>query len=417
MSKFNKILILIIFLFFLFYQPVVAQEKINLYFFYGDGCSHCAKEEKFLDRLEQENKNIRIYRYEVWHSRENAQLLSRLGRELKLDVSGIPLLIIGDKTIVGYYSDRITGEKIKSVINDYTQSGCPEIVAPIINKTKIDSQCIHGCDLDDEECIHQCGCQADNITGTELPETINLPIIGEIKIQALPLPLFTVLIAAVDGFNPCAMWVLLFLISLLLGMQNRKRMWILGSTFVITSGLVYFLFLSAWLNLFLFLGFVLWIRMAVGLVALGSGGYHLRDYWLNRNGGCKVTDSKKRRLVFEKIRNITQMQKFWLALLGIIALAFAVNLVELICSAGLPAVYTQVLALSNLANWQYSLYLLLYILVFMLDDLFVFFIAMTTLQMKAISSHYTRWSGLVGGIIMVIIGLLLLFKPGWLMFG
>ena len=98
-------------------------------------------------------------------------------------------------------------------------------------------------------------------------------------------------------------------------------------------------------------------------------------------------------------------------------LAAAVNLVELVCSAGLPAVYTSVLAMSNLATWQYYSYLLFYILIFMLDDLIVFILAMSTLQIKAISSHYTKWSGWIGGILMLIIGFLLLFKPGLLMFG
>jgi len=102
---------------------------------------------------------------------------------------------------------------------------------------------------------------------------------------------------------------------------------------------------------------------------------------------------------------------------GFILLAAAVNLVELVCSAGLPAVYTQVIALAGLPSWQYYGYLLLYILIFMLDDLLIFFVAMFTLRMKAISSRYTRWSNAIGGIIMLIVGLLLLFKPGWIMFG
>ena len=107
----------------------------------------------------------------------------------------------------------------------------------------------------------------------------------------------------------------------------------------------------------------------------------------------------------------------YLALVGIVVLAFAVNLVELICSAGLPAVYTQVLFLSNLARWQYYFYILFYIFIFMLDDLLIFFIAMTTLRLTGLTTKYSRWSHLIGGILMLIIGLLLIFKPEWLMFG
>jgi len=212
------------------------------------------------------------------------------------------------------------------------------------------------------------------------------------------------------------MWTLLFLISLLLGMQDRRRMWILGSSFIITSALVYFLFLSAWLNLFLFLGVVTWVRWIIALVALGSGTYYLYDYCRNQSG-CSVMGDEKRQAVFNKLKEITQKKQFFLALGGIILLAIAVNLVELVCSAGLPAVYTQVLSLSNLASWQYYLYLALYILVFMLDDLFIFFTAMLTLKAVGIESKYSRLSHLIGGILMVIIGTLLLFKPSWLMFG
>jgi len=193
-------------------------------------------------------------------------------------------------------------------------------------------------------------------------------------------------------------------------------MWILGSTFVVVSALVYFLFLSAWLNLFLFLGFILWIRLVVGVLAIGSGVLHLKEYFKNRKGTCPVTGDEKRRLWFERLKKVISEERFYLALAGIIVLAAAVNLVELLCSAGLPAIYTQVLSLSNLASWQYYGYLILYIFIFMLDDLFIFMVAMLTLKMKGISSRYSRWSNLVGGIIIFIIGLLLLFKPGWLMF-
>lgn len=398
--------------------PVQAVNRVNLYFFYGDGCPHCVKEEKFLDKLEQAYANINIYRYEVWQNRDNAKLLSRLAKELKLEILGVPILIVGDQTIAGYYNDQTTGQEIKALVDNYVINGCNDIVAPVIGLDSNTEQCIHSCEADDVECMHDCGCSADNIgAGSNLPDTINVPIIGTVKIKNFSLPILTVIIAAIDGFNPCAMWVLLFLISLLLGIQDRRRMWILGTSFVIASGLVYFLFLSAWLNLFLFLGFVLWLRIIVGLVALVSGGYHLWDAWRNRGGGCHVTDSPKRKLVFAKLRQVVSSKRFWLALGGIILLAMAVNLVELVCSAGLPAVYTQVLALSNLSAWQYYAYLLLYIFIFMLDDLLVFFVAMVTLRLQAISSHYTRWAGWVGGIIMLIVGLLLLFKPGWLMFG
>ncbi len=237
------------------------------------------------------------------------------------------------------------------------------------------------------------------------------------RILSLPLPLLSVVIGFLDGFNPCAMWTLLFLITLLLGMKDKKRMWILGITFIVASAFVYFLFLSAWLNFFLVLGFVFWIRIAIGLVAIGAGIYNLREYYLNKNAVCKVTQGEKRKKTFDKLKGITQEKRFLLAFFGIILLAFAVNLVELVCSAGLPAVYTQILSLNALPTWQYYLYILIYIFFFMLDDLFIFAIAMVTLHTVGIQTKYARFSQLIGGILMLIIGILLLFKPELLMFG
>lgn len=405
--------------FFLFFavQPAWAQEKINLYFFYGDGCPHCAKEEKFLNQLEAENKNIKIYRYETWNNRGNADLLAQIAEGLGVRVSGVPFLVIGDKTVSGYYSAETTGKKIQTIIEDYEIYGCSDVVAPFLKSQP--GSCVHGCDQGDGECMHDCGCSVDTVAPKDqkIPETIQVPLLGEIKTKNISLPLLTFIIAGIDGFNPCAMWVLLFLINLLLGMSDKRRMRILGTAFIISSGAVYFLFLSAWLNLFMFLGFVLWIRIAISLVALVSGVYHINDWRQHRNAGCKVVGTEKRKRIFARLREIALAQKFWLAFLGIILLAASVNLVELVCSAGLPAVYTQVLALSDLPAWQYYSYLFLYILVFMADDLAVFFIAMKTLEIKATDSVFSRYSGLVGGVIMVIIGLLLMLKPGWLMFG
>ena len=387
-------------------------KPVILYFFWGDGCLHCAKEEVFLEKLKEEYPNLEVRDYEVWNNRENYRILKKIVDEVGLEKAGIPLTIIGNQVVSGYYNDEVTGKEIREIVEEHSLVGCTDVVGGIIKNE--DSTCVHECE-GDPECEHGCGCEVDK--KKELPDEITLPIFGTVKTKDLSLPILTVVIAALDGFNPCAMWVLLFLISLLVNMPNKKRMWILGTAFIGASALVYFLFLTAWLNLFLFLGFIFWVRLVVGVIAVGSGVYHLREYWVNKDGTCKVSGGEKRQRIFEKLRRVTQMKSFWIALGGIIILAFAVNLVELVCSAGLPAVYTNVLSLSGLAVWQYYAYLLLYILIFMADDLLIFFIAMKTLQMTGLSHKYSRVSNLVGGIIIFILGLLLLFKPGWLMFG
>jgi len=429
MKKKYKIFIILLFLGFLVLSPqnvlpAQANPGINVYFFYGDGCPHCAKEEEFLDKLEAENENIEIYRYEVWKDRNNAELLQKLSKSMDLDIRGVPLTVIGDRTVSGYYNKETSGVKILSIIKDFEDKGCADLEDPLLKMNRSAEQCVNFLEDCDESCDNDCGCKEDcGCTFNSLPsdkdvlESVHIPFVGDVNTKTVSLPILTFLIAATDGFNPCAMWVLLFLISLLLGMENKKRMWILGLAFIISSGAVYFLFLSAWLNLFLFLGFIFWIRFLIGIVALGSGGYHLYDAYKNRDGGCHVTKSEKRRAIFKKLRDLVAQKKFYLAVLGIVLLAAAVNLVELVCSAGLPAVYTQVLASAGLAKWQYYAYLIFYIFIFMLDDMLIFFIAMSTLEIKAISSKYTVWAQWVGGIVIFVIGLLLIFKPGWIMFG
>jgi thiol-disulfide isomerase/thioredoxin len=373
-----------------------ASEKVNLYFFWGQGCPHCAEERVFLQKLVQNNKDISLYEYEVYNSVENRIKLQEAAKKLNTEVNGVPFLVIGEKYLVGYLNDETTGKKIESIIEDYKKTGCYDIFQTSPKEPLPPSK---------EEC-----------TPSEEANKPVLPKIGGMDLEKLSLPALTIALGFIDGFNPCAMWVLLFLISLLIGMQNKKRMWILGIAFIVSSASVYLLFMVAWLNLFLFVGYIFWVRAFIAGISLAGGIASLKKFLSKNTSGCDVVGEEKRKNIFEKLGEITSNKSFLMALIGIMALAFAVNLVELVCSAGLPAVYTQVLALNSLGKVKYYLYILLYIFFFMLDDLFVFFVAMFTLQMTGVTTKYVKWSRLIGGILMIAIGLLLLFHPEVLMF-
>lgn len=380
-------------------------ETVYLNFFYSLSCPHCAEEVPFVEELATNHERVELRAFEVSQNRSNAILLSEIGQKLETPVGGVPFTVIGTETFIGYQDDQTTGQEIRQVVEgclaEFDQS-CQDQLGPLLTDET---------EEDTEEIIEK-----PDQTKPELDKELKLPFVGQVKLKDLSLPLLTFLIALLDGFNPCAMWVLVFLISLLLGMKERRRMWLLGTVFIFTSAVVYFLFLSAWLNLFLFLGFVFWVRLIVALVALGAGIYCLHDFATNKDAACKVTQPKKRKRVFEKLKILVKKENLWLALAGIAFLAVAVNMVELVCSAGLPAVFTQVLTLSDLPSWQYYVYLLFYVLIFMLDDLLVFIAAMVTLRLTGLESRYARYSRLVGGILMLAIGLLLIFKPEWLMF-
>jgi len=381
---------------------VLAADAVNLYLFWGDGCPHCAKEKEFLNKLVKKDKDIVLHSYEIWKDDVGRAKFVEASEKLGVEINGVPFLIIGDKYVTGYISDETTGKEIERLIKEHRENGCFDIFT--MSSSVVDDNPVK--EKDDEECIPY-----DN------QSNVSLPKIGKVDLGKLSLPALTVALGFLDGFNPCAMWVLLFLISLLLGMQDKKKMWVLGVAFIVSSAFVYFLFMVAWLNLFQFIGFISWVRIAIAGIAFIGGYLSLKKYLRKDPDGCDVNDDEKKKKIFEKLGSITSNKSFFLALVGIMGLAFAVNLVELVCSAGLPAVYTQVLALNEMEGARYYMYILLYILFFMLDDLFVFFVAMTTLQMTGITTKYVKYTRLIGGILMVIIGLLLLFKPELLMFG
>lgn len=407
----KKILGLLVFTLIFLAQPVFAQNiPVNAYFFYGDGCPHCAEERQYLFHvLKSEYPDLQVYEYEIYNNKNNAILLQKIAEKLNIRVDGVPFLVISDKHFVGY-ANGISSQTIKQRVSECSITKCPDSIASIIG-------------IETPEIIEQIPIIDKQAKNTQEPinqenkKIIKLPLLGEVNILSFSLPILTIIMGALDGFNPCAMWTLLFLISLLLGMKNRKRMWLLGIVFIVTSASVYFVFMSAWLNLILFLGFVVWIRMLIGILALFGGSYSIKEFIFNKNSGCKVTGNEQRQKTFEKLKLAVQQNSLLLALGGIVVLAFAVNLVELICSAGLPAIYTQVLALNKMAGWHYYLYILLYIFFFMLDDLLIFFVAMITLEMTGITTKYAKVSRLIGGLVMLAIGFMLIFKPEWLMFG
>lgn len=397
----SKILFLTIFLASLFVpmSAVFANDEVNIYFFWGNGCPHCEKERPFLESLESKYDGVKLNSYEVWENSKNRQFFIDVGKELNANISGVPFTLIGEKYLIGWYNEKTTGLAIENAVQDALENDHRDIGQEILSLRNQNNN------NNSEKSIYP------------IPEKIKVPLLGEIETKNFSLPLLTIVLGALDGFNPCAMWALLFLISLLLGIKDKKRMWILGFAFIITSALVYFLFMAAWLNFLLFIGVIVWVRIMIGMVSLAGGGYSLKEYFFEPEITCKITDTKKKQKVFDRLKDIVKKKSFYLALGGIILLAFAVNLVELICSAGLPAVYTQVLIFSNLATWQYYFYLLLYIFIFMLDDLIIFSIAMATLRMTKITTKYGKLTRLVGGVLMIIMGLLLIFKPEWLMFG
>lgn len=376
-------------------RPAVCDSDI--YLFWRPGCPHCEREIEFLQRLVKEQPAVRVHPFSVSESAANRRLLRQVGALFNADVSAVPFTVAGDRAWSGYLDDATTGQAIRAQALKCLACDCPDPVRGLLRGGAVAPP------------------TGQVARGSDLPDRIRLPFLGEVALKNLSLPALTVVLGVLDGFNPCAMWVLVLLLGILVGLPDPRRRLLLGGAFLLASAAVYFVFLSAWLNLFLFLGMLVWVQWAVGVVALIGGGYYLRQYVRNREAVCPVTAPVQRRQVFERLKRLVRRQSLRLALGGIVLLAAAVNVVELLCSAGLPAVYTHVLTLSAVPPWQYYSYLLLYVAVFLLDDLLVFIAAMHTLQVTGLGTRYVRQSRLIGGVVLTALGALLILRPEWLM--
>ena len=400
MKRIIKLCLLLIVLLF----PLVVNakdNKVTLYLFHGDGCPHCASEIEYLNSIENKYENLEIVKYEVWYNEENSNFLQEVYNAYSITSRGVPTTVIGNTIFMGY-SDS-TGSKIERAINYYLENDYIDQIERIKNN-----------EFDKKDLIDHFE-EEEKKTDEEM--TIDVPILGKINLKRVSLISSAVVIGLVDGFNPCAMWILLFLISVLIGMKNKKRMWALGLTFLITSALVYMLIMLSWIQIAVKITTVIWVRNIIAIIALVGAIINIRSYIKSRkDSGCEVVDDKRRKNIFAKIRKFTSEKSFLLALVGVIGLAVSVNLVELACSAGLPLVFTELLALNNISDSMKFFYTFIYIVFFLLDDLIVFFIAMFTMKITGISTKYNKYSHLIGGIIMLLIGILLIFKPEWLMF-
>lgn len=391
----------IVLLLLLLIPTLVSAKEVNLYLFHGDGCPHCAKEREYLKEIEKEYDDVNIHLYEVWYDTDNQELMEKVKKELNSSTNYVPLTIIGDKYTVGFNDN--TKLMIKNNIEKCLKEDCEDVVGNVLAGKTANETTIK------KEVKEQKKDKEDSIK--------DLPILGKVDVKKVSLPIMSAVIGLVDGFNPCAMWVLVFLISMLLGTKDRKKMWILGLTFLFTSAFIYLLFMVAWLNVAIKMNTVIWLRITIAIIAIIAAFINLKSFYksLKKDTGCEVVDSKKRKNIIEKIKKFTLEKSLILGLLGVMTLAVSVNFIELACSAGLPLLFTQILALNNLSKLSYMLYILIYILFFLIDDIIVFVIAMFTLKITGISNKYSKYSHLIGGIIMLLIGLLMIIKPEWLM--
>lgn len=357
----------------------------TLSFFYGQGCPHCAKEEIFLKELQKEYPELEINAYETWYNEENATLLKKVKESFDEVNPYVPYTVIGNKTWTGYQESYDT--EIRNYVKACEYKTCEDVVANVKKQgTAI---------------------KTDQDTSRE---TVTLPVFGTFSIKKVTVPLLAALMGFLDGFNPCAMWVLLFLISMLLGMKDRKKMWILGSVFIGGSGLVYFFFLTSWLTLATTVNQLITLRICLGVFAALFGLYELFTAFQKKDVGCTVTNQKQRKKLMGLIKKYLQEQSFVLALLGILLVSFIVNLIEFACSAGFPVLFTQIITMMKFNKIEELGLILIYIFFYLIDDIIVFVVSMKTLKAFGISNKWQKYTKVISGILLVIVALYLIFQ-------
>lgn len=355
--------------------PTVADEPVpDLEVFVRAGCPHCEAAKIFLDELRREQPSLHIALHDIAEDPAARQRLITLVQERGITTVGVPTFLIGTELIVGFQSSETTGAEIRA---------------------KLDRKAL-------------------GATLNPPVESIETRWLGRLRVHDLGLPLFTVLIGLLDGFNPCAMWVLLFLLSLLVNLQDRRKMALIAGTFVAVSGLFYFAFMAAWLNMFLLIGLSRAVQIGLGGIALFMGAVNVKDFFaLHRGISLSIPESAKPGL-YARIRRILQAEHLIGAVAGVILLACLVNTIELLCTAGFPAVYTQILTMQQLPAWEYYGYLGLYNLAYILDDSLMVIIAVVTLSRRKLQERAGRWLKLAGGAVMLSLGIVLILKPEWL---
>ncbi|MBK8260659.1 MAG: NrdH-redoxin [Nannocystis sp.] len=373
-------------------QGAQGQAEV-LEIFTREGCPRCADAAVFVAALEARRPGLKVVWLDVAEPAARERLTA-LAAANGIDALGVPAFAVGEALLIGFDGD---GARIEALL-----------AAPAGGEVE------GRCSLSDEG-----GCAEPGEAGAageagEAADSVALPVFGVVSAGAMGLPLFTLALGLVDGFNPCAMWVLLFLMSVLAGLGSRRKMLMIGGTFVVVSGLVYFAFMAAWLNVFLLIGASRAVQVGLGIVAVVVSSIHIKDYFAPGKGPSLSIPAAVKPTIYARVRGIMRAEAPAVAIAGAAALAVLVNWVELLCTAGLPAIYTQVLAAHGLASWQRYAYLALYNLAYMFDDAVMVGIAVATLSREKLQERAGRQLKLLSGLVMLGLGLALIFAPSLL---
>jgi hypothetical protein len=371
---------------------------VPIYLFWGEGCAHCEQERAFLTRLGRGDPRLQIREYEVLKNKRNLQLMTDLMEQHGKQPVGVPVTFIGDRLFMGF-SDRIRDLMARAV------EECR--AAPCVDPVELLKRKSSGKEAMFPEPIAPGTADAEQDRGF----SFRIPFIGALDAQSLSLPVFTVVIAGMDSFNPCAFFVLLSLLGLLVHAGSRNKMLLVGSVFVFFSAFISLLVMAAWLNLFLVMANVKSVTAAAGAVSLFIGAVNVKDFFAFKKGiSLSIPESAKPQL-FDRMRQLVRSASLLSILAGTTVLAILANFYELLCTAGFPMVYTRVLTLDRVPTLSSYLYLLFYNVIRVLPLFAIVVVFTVTLGRKKLTEQQGRALKLVSGMMMLGLSAMLLIDP------
>ena len=372
-----------------------APQPVDIEAFVREGCPHCATAEAFLATLSKERPELKIAISDVGKEPSALARLKAIAKAQRTDSVRVPATFVRGQLIVGYSPEANTDKLIRAAL----ASKSAATAAPLA---------VEGAAACDAEESLSCKAGPEVLPGAEQFE---VTIFGRtISLDDIGMPLFTVVMGLLDGFNPCSMWVLILMISLLAPLNNRPRMLAIAGTFVLIEGIAYYAFMAAWLNLFLFIGLSRASELVIAGIAIFAGLVNLKDFLaLGWGISLSIPDAAKPG-IYARMRGILHAENLTAALIATVILAVLVQLVELLCTSGFPALFTRILTLKQMEGASYYGYLLLYNAAYMLDDIIVLTIGVITLSKHRLQENEGRWLKFISGLAMVGLGLYLIFR-------
>lgn len=393
---------------FTFAGSALAQDngKIPISVFERKDCNHCQAEKAFLDALALERDDLEITYHDIAEQlhKEHFYELTKIDNLPKVT----PITLVGNTIIQGFDSAETTGIRIKEIIKKSEGKNT-------LNFGEYLEAGGHGNVESYEEGI--CDDEACPIEQSEAKDLVKLPFFGVINLKNYSLPVLSLILGFIDGFNPCAMWVLVMFLVILLEAGSRKKMLQVAGLFIAAETIMYYLILNLWFTTWDFIGLDKVVTPIIGMISIGAGLYFLYDFMTNKGGECKVTDYSKRQKTRDRIKAIVSSPLTIASAIAILGIALSVNIIEFACSVGIPQAFTKILDINEFSVLKRQLYMVLYIIMYMIDDLIIFGIAIYSFEKIGLTSKYARYCHLIGGLLMLILGYFLLFDPSALVFG